>query len=128
MVSMIPLPRTPSLSTLSGPSRSLREAFPPDGSRSPPPPGRPPWAPKPRNTQGAAGGRVSAAPFTAAAGSAESKHRLWLFTTALRRPRTAFGVSPRAEALPPLQTARTPRKSAETTFPQQGTSPPTVIP
>lgn len=83
----------------------------------------------PETAEYAGGSRgVSAAPFTAAAGSAESKHRLWLFTTALRRPRTAFGVSPRAEALPPLQAARAPCESAETAFPPQGTSPLAAIP
>ena len=38
---------------------------------------------------------------------AENKHCLWLFTPAHRRPRTAFGISLRAEALHLLQVART---------------------
>lgn len=46
--------------------------------------------------------RVSAAHCLTTGGSAESKHRLWLFTPTHRRPRTAFGISLRAEALHPL--------------------------
>ena len=42
------------------------------------------------------------------------KHRLWLFTPAYRRPRTAFGISLRAEALHPLQVARTSEKVRKT--------------
>ena len=37
--------------------------------------------------------RVSAVCCVTAGDSAESKHRLWLFTPAYRRPRTAFGIS-----------------------------------
>ena len=51
--------------------------------------------------------RVSAVHCVTAGDSAESKHRLWLFTPAHRRPHTAFGISLRAEALHPLQVART---------------------
>ncbi len=46
--------------------------------------------------------RVSAVCCVTAVDSAESKHRLWLFTPAHRQPRTAFGISLRAEALHPL--------------------------
>lgn len=53
------------------------------------------------------GVRVSAVRCVTAGDSAESKHRLWLFTPAYRRPRTAFGISLRAEALHPLQVAHT---------------------
>lgn len=51
--------------------------------------------------------RVSAVRCVTAGNSAESKHRLWLFTPAYRRPRTAFDISLRAEALHPLQVAYT---------------------
>ena len=51
--------------------------------------------------------RVSAVRCITVGDSAESKHRLWLFTPAHRRLRTAFGISLRAEALHPLQVART---------------------
>lgn len=75
--------------------------------------------------------RVSAVCCVTAVDSAESKHRLWLFTPAHRRPRTAFGISLRAEALHPLQVARTSeevQKTASGDATSKGTSPPLKIP
>lgn len=63
---------------------------------------RPPLALKLPGNEESDRGRVSAVRCMTAGDSAESKHRLWLFTPAQKRPRTAFGISLRAEALHPL--------------------------
>ena len=68
---------------------------------------RPPLALKLPGNEESNGVRVSAVRCVTAGDSAESKHRLWLFTPTHKRPRTAFGISLRAEALHPLQVART---------------------
>lgn len=106
MVSMIPLPRRASPSTLWGPLRPLCGAFPPDGSRSPSPAERPLWAPNRRKTRETWGtGLRRPLPYNGRIGGEQASPLA--VHARHRRPRTAFGLSLRAEALHPLQVART---------------------
>ena len=74
------------------------------------------WPSNRRETREVTETLVSAVRCLTTGDSAESKHRLWLFTPAHRRPRTGFGISLRAEALHPLQVARTSEEVQKTAY------------
>lgn len=76
--------------------------------------GGPPLAPKPPGKAGGEGGAGLRRPLRDSRRFGGGKHRLWLFTPAYRRPRTAFGISLRADTLHPLQVAHTSTKVRKT--------------